>query len=270
MKEIKLIDILNLGDLTQYKAHCAVWNGRNQPLDVFARNRDEWHDWNRYKSQKNWFNRQYIFSLMSFYPEENTWLFGGIYEVLSVKEDSYKIRLVDRAFEFIGRLKIQFTLSGRNRRVKLESYYPHFVVTEILKEPYSGQTFSGYEDIDLSFEQVEVILKNQKPDWRGALQNIKGVYLIVDQSNGKKYVGSAYGEHGIWSRWKCYLETGHGWNDELTKLIKKKSIKYARQHFKFTLLEYRPTKVDDQIIIDRETFWKKALLTRGDFGYNKN
>jgi len=270
MSEIKLADILDLGNLKQYKAHCAVWNGKNQPLDVFARNREEWHGWNSYKGQNNEFNRQYIFSLMSFYPEENTWLFGGVYEVLSVEEDSYKIRLVGQASEFIGRLKLQFKLVGKNRRRKLECLYSDFIVTEILKEPYSGQTFSGYEDIDLSFEQIEVILKNQKPDWRGALQNINGVYLIADKLNGKKYVGSAYGVHGIWSRWKCYVETGHGWNDELTKLIKEKGIEYARQHFKYTLLEYRPTKVDDQIIIDRETFWKKALLTRGDFGYNKN
>ncbi len=270
MKEIKLPKILNIENLENYKAHCAVWNGSNHPLDVFARDREEWHSWNSYKGQKNEFNRKYIFSLMSFYPEENTWLFGGIYKVLSIKNDRYKIRLDDKASEFTGRLKLRFILPGRNRRIKLENYYSDFIVTEILKEQYSGQAFSGYEDIDLTFEQVEVILKNEKPDWRGALQNIKGVYLITDNLNGKKYVGSAYGENGIWSRWKCYVETGHGGNDELTKLIQEKGISYARQHFKFTLLEYRPTKVDDQNIIDRETFWKKALLTRGDFGYNKN
>ena len=66
------------------------------------------------------------------------------------------------------------------------------------------------------------------------------------------------------------METGHGWNDELTKIIQEKGISYARQYFKFTLLKYRPAKVEDQIIIDRESFWKRALLTRGEFGYNKN
>jgi hypothetical protein len=30
------------------------------------------------------------------------------------------------------------------------------------------------------------------------LENVKGVYLIVDKSNGKMYVGSAYGDTGIW------------------------------------------------------------------------
>lgn len=270
MSDIKLSNILALGDLSKYKAHLAVWNGQNQPLDVFARDRDEWHSWNRYKGEKNDFNRPYIFSLMKVYTEQDSWLFGGIFEVLAVKDGAYSIKLQELASEFIGRLKIRFALPSRNIRLKLENVFSEFGVIEILKESYSGKTFGGYEDIDLTFEQLEVIYKNEKADWRGALQNIKGVYLIADQSNGKKYVGSAYGEHGIWSRWQCYLETGHGWNDELTKLIKQKGIEYARKNFKFTLLEYRPTKADDTVVIERESFWKNALLTRGDFGYNSN
>lgn len=29
-------------------------------------------------------------------------------------------------------------------------------------------------------------------------------------------MGSAYGGTGIWSRWACYVATGHGYNDEFT------------------------------------------------------
>jgi hypothetical protein len=83
------------------------------------------------------------------------------------------------------------------------------------------------------------------------------------------YVGSAYGESGIWSRWACYIGTGHGWNDELTKLIEQCGFDYARNNLKFSLLEYRAMKTDDQVIIDREQYWKKVLLS-GSYGYNKN
>jgi len=100
--------------------------------------------------------------------------------------------------------------------------------------------------------------------------NVKGVYLIVDKNNGKKYVGSAYGDGGIWSRWSCYMGTGHGWNDELTKLIQKEGMGYAMENFRLSLLEHRSMKTDDNVIIQRESFWKEALLTRGCFGYNKN
>ena len=115
-----------------------------------------------------------------------------------------------------------------------------------------------------------MIVRNGKQDWKAALENVKGVYLITDKSNGKRYVGSAYGGSGIWSRWACYVGTGHGWNDELTKLIKQEGIEYARKHFQISLLEYRAMKTDDNTIIERECYWKDVLLSRGQFGYNKN
>lgn len=103
-----------------------------------------------------------------------------------------------------------------------------------------------------------------------ALENVKGVYLIADKSNGKKYVGSAYGDAGVWARWSCYIGTGHGWNDELTTLIAREGLDYARRNFRISLLEYRPAKTDDKAILEREAYWKEALLSRGQFGYNKN
>ena len=83
------------------------------------------------------------------------------------------------------------------------------------------------------------------------------------------YVGSAYGEAGIWSRWCCYIGTGHGWNDELTKLIKQFGIDYARENFQLSVLEHMPMRTDDSKIINREKHWKQVLRTR-EFGYNKN
>jgi hypothetical protein len=66
------------------------------------------------------------------------------------------------------------------------------------------------------------------------------------------------------------METGHGWSDELTQLIEREGIIYARQNFRVSLLEYRPARTDDTVIISREKFWKEALLSRAPFGYNRN
>jgi len=79
-----------------------------------------------------------------------------------------------------------------------------------------------------------------------------------------------YGDSGIWSRWSCYIGTGHGWNDELTKIINQEGFEYAKSNFRISLLEYRLMKVDDKVIIERESYWKEVLLSRGEFGYNKN
>ena len=130
--------------------------------------------------------------------------------------------------------------------------------------------FPGHENINIDFPDLEAVFKYQKNDWKGALENVKGIYVVADKSNGKKYVGSAYGDGGIWSRWEDYVKTGHGHNRELTKLISQKGIKYARQCFKFSLLEYRPMTTGTDIITKRESFWKEILLSRGQFGYNKN
>ncbi len=147
MADAKLLKILKLDKdkLDQYKAHFARYNGRlepdrpEEPLDAFVRSKKRWDGWNKYKVKKrNDFNRKYIFSLMKFYPEDSIWLFGGIYEVLSIKRGEYVIKSVDNGKKFIGRLKLRHSYKSRAARVKLENYFDDFVISEILKEQYSG------------------------------------------------------------------------------------------------------------------------------------
>ncbi|MCF7945362.1 MAG: GIY-YIG nuclease family protein [Spirochaetia bacterium] len=273
-KEIKITDIISIESSEKYKFHAARWNGQDQPLDVYVRDKDEWHYWNRWRSNKDEFSREYIFSLIDFYPETDTWLFGGIYKVLkrnNISQDfSYEIDEIEKYSPYVGRLKVKLKKPPRGRAFYLENYIENMHVSEILKETYSGECFPGYDYISKDFHELQAIFIREKPDWKTALENIKGVYLIVDKKCGKKYVGSAYGSFGIWSRWKCYVGTGHGWNDELTKIINSEGIDYAKKYFKVTLLEYMPMKSDDAYVIERECFWKEALLARGKFGYNKN
>lgn len=274
LMDIALSDIFFIKNTNEYKIHMACWNGKTQPLDVFIENQKEWKRWNMWRGQNDDFNRKYIFSLINFHYEgQEIWLFGGVYKVLSRgarKSHSYKIQLVSGSKKFIGRLKIRLERPGRARALLLENFYKKMIVSEILKESYSGEIFCGYENINYDFSRLEIIYRNNKQDWKAALENIKGVYLITDKSNGKRYIGAAYGDFGIWSRWGCYIDTGHGWNDELLKLIKQKGKKYARNNFRFTLLEYRSMKTDDKIIIEREKYWKEVLPSRGRYGYNKN
>jgi hypothetical protein len=183
---------------------------------------------------------------------------------------SYEVELDQRSAELIGRLKIHLKRSGRNDSIRLENVYSEMVVSELLREPYSGERFPGYENINHDFSILATVFRSNRDNWKTALENVKGVYLIVDKQNGKKYVGSAYGDSGIWARWESYMGTGHGGNDELTKLIQERGIEYARKNFRLSLLEYRPARTDDRVIIERENYWKEALLSRGEFGYNRN
>lgn len=266
---IKLKDIWPIENVVDYKVHFGRYNGHNEPLDEWLIDRHNWVYWQEYFPGRNEFSRDFIFSLMNFYSEKDIWLFGGIFRVLARHEDRYEVELTEHGEAFIGRLKIRSSFRGRSTRVNFENHYDDFEVSELLRAPYSGRTFPGYESIDLPFTELSTLIQNDRPDWKSALENVKGVYLITDTSTGKRYVGSAYGDQGIWSRWGAYVSSGHGGNKELQELVGDK-LDYARENFKFTLLEYRPAPTPDDTVIYRENYWKEVLLTRGKYGLNQN
>lgn len=143
--EIKVTDIFKIEVAEKYKFHAARWNGQEQPLDVFVRDKKEWFNWNRLRRNKDEveFSRYYIFSLIDFYTETDIWLFGGIYKVLRrnniVHEFSYEIEELDEYRAYVGRMKVKLTKPHRGRVFNLENYIEDMYVSEILKEKYSGE-----------------------------------------------------------------------------------------------------------------------------------
>lgn len=268
---IALNDILNIATPEKYKLHLACWNGECHPLDEFVADTANWIGWNEWKGRKNDWTRPRVLSFMEFYPQTDSWLFGGAFEVVDRLDDRYNLKPIAFFEKYVGRLLVSFhRYQGmRGRAFNLESYLKDFTVAEILPQVYSGESFPGFEKINHDFGTLEAVFRTQRPDWKAALENVKGVYLIADKSNGKMYVGSAYGDAGIWSRWSCYVGTGHGWNDELVKLLCQKGSKYAREHFRFSLLEVMVKATPDGTVLSREAHWKTMLLTR-EHGYNKN
>ena len=267
---ILLSDIWPITNPRDYKLHFARWNKRDNPLDVWVRDRREWQGWQEYRPMRNGFNRKFIFSLLQFYHEPDAWLFGGIFEALARHEDRYEVALTDVGASLIGRLKLGSSYRERATRVNLEKHYGDFEVLEILRESYTGRSFPGYDDIDLSFAELEALVRNSRLDWKAALESIKGIYLVTDTKTGRHYVGSAYGDHGVWSRWCAYVASGHGGNVELRSLVSDPTLTYCRSNFCFALLEHRGVRTPDNLILEREGFWKRILLSRGDRGLNRN
>lgn len=255
---------------TDLKIHFARWNKRAQPLEVLARDRREWQQWQEYRPSKNDFNRPYIFALARFYHEPDAWLFGGLYRVVERLPDRYVVQPEEAGEKFVGRLKLRVVHRERQTRAKFEGFKDSMEVQEILRSPYTGRTFPGFESIDLSFEELETIVRNARPDWMSPLASMKGIYLISDINTGKRYVGAAFGVQGIWGRWCEYITSGHGGNVELRKLVSDPTLEYVRRSFRFALLEHRPVATPDSIILMREQFWKGILLSRGAQGLNRN
>ena len=141
-------------------------------------------------------------------------------------------------------------------------------VIQILPAGYV-RPFSGYLDFILTYDDLCDIFK--RPDanveWKTMLQGVAGVYLIVDSKTGKQYVGSAYGNAGIWGRWEQYAKSGHGHNQQLMELLAK-SPNHAR-NFRFSILRTLSKTLTSKEVIAKEALYKKKLGTRA-FGLNSN
>ena len=142
--------------------------------------------------------------------------------------------------------------------MNFENHFASFTVSEILREEYTGRSFPDFYGIDISFAELETLVRNDRADWKGALESIKGIYLLTDTKTARRYVGSAYGTEGIWSCWCTYIATGHGGNVKLRSLINEPSRDYCRAHFRFALLEHRFSQLTDDVILKRETFWREG------------
>ena len=70
-------------------------------------------------------------------------------------------------------------------------------------------------------------------------------------------------------RWSNYASNGHGGNKELRRLVDEKGFEYIQQFFQYSILENYNSKIDDAVILERESWWKDILQTR-QFGYNDN
>ena len=70
-------------------------------------------------------------------------------------------------------------------------------------------------------------------------------------------------------RWSNYVENGHGGNIELKKLVEEKGFDYVKKYFQYSILENYNAKIDDHIILERESWWKDTLQSR-THGYNAN
>jgi hypothetical protein len=132
-----------------------------------------------------------------------------------------------------------------------------------LKGKGSIGDFTSYEDVQLDFSSLKRIMDNNQTNftWVSALRVVNGVYLIKEKTTGKQYVGSAYGDNGIYGRWSDYARTGHGGNIELKSL--------DPHDFEFSILEIVSNTTSVDMMIEKENRWKRKLGTR-EFGLNKN
>ncbi len=128
--------------------------------------------------------------------------------------------------------------------------------------------FKGYEKIVLMYDQLKQIIDNQVTyeNWHDALKSVHAIYLITDLTEGRQYVGSAYGADSLFQRWKTYVETKHGNNKRLINYLKE----HPDYYHQFSILQVIPKTILQKEVIDLENLYKEKLGTRLANGLNEN
>lgn len=266
---IRLIDLIKLAgvELENFKIHLATGTSEDNPLDAFYDGRfQEFQDGQR---QQN-FKCAQVIGLI--HMGSDRWLFAGVWHIHGCVKKSdgfqYKTSEIKGLEHLVGRAIVAFRRTFRASYLRGEKFGPALVVREIRAERLSVEDFPGYSSARLSYDTLRVVVRQRPTAWVTALRSVGGVYLIADESNGKLYVGSAYGEDGIWGRWENYATNGHGGNKDLMALLKEKGKGHASK-FMFSILEICDLISTRDEVLARECHWKNVLLSR-EFGYNSN
>ncbi|HAH55790.1 MAG TPA: hypothetical protein DCM02_11070 [Flavobacterium sp.] len=208
--------------------------------------------------------------IISFVGEEGVMSrFIGVYQVTN------RQKIADDHFEYeMEEVKEQFNDLKERVIIRWENAisWHQWIKNEMeVIEIHPGlhyKQFTDYFDFILNFAELKEIVTKQYSDWKKMLSVTKGIYLISDTNTGKLYVGSAYGEEGIWGRWKSYVSTnGHGNNKTLKELVEN-NLNYGN-NFQFSILMLLPRTITADEAIKKEHLFKNKLGAR-TFGLNNN
>lgn len=276
MEKIYLNNLLhfNQTDYGNIKIKFNQSNGYEDPMELYQNNPDivnnQWLFWR--SKQRYFYVGQIAICLLKL--SYDTWLLTTIKRVtkeLNIYDGiNYEGEELEEYKSYFGRVVIKYRKTFQQQGRYYGEICDDLEVQQILPTIFDGDDFPGYDKVRLSYRQLESVLNRGKRDWIAALENQKAVYLITDKENGKMYVGSATSDYGmLLQRWKSYVANGHGGNKELVELVNEKGYEYIKANFQYSILENYNAKVDDHIILERESWWKETLQTRR-YGYNSN
>ena len=272
--EIYLNDLLGfaLAELNSgiVKVRFSQGNGGEEAVEVYKRDSEMINTrWLLWRNKRRFFKVGDI--VLSLLRVREEWLLTAVKKITKVLDQmngiGYEAKSYARCSKYAdGRVFVRYHKKCPASCRMFADICKEMVVCRVEGQPYRGEGFPGYDNVRLTYRQLESIVKAQTPDWIYALSRQKAVYVITDCASGKLYVGSATDKKGmLLNRWEAYVKTGHGGDVELKKL----DFQYIKDNFQYSILENYNSKVDDQFVLDRESFWKKVFVSR-DHGYNRN
>lgn len=275
---IRFQDFFKEIDATNTKVKFNMNNGNpNEPAwDYLRDDCEQWigmNSWKTKQSNNNFTHAKYVLAFAQYYPYgPNYFIFGRLYKIEKITPEvwnthGYKLILLDEFKEYRKRLIIKLEKPiGRNLYNRWFECVQNDLNPEIYELAPSTKlgAFPGYNNVLLSHKNLQLIIKEEEPEWKNALSNVKGVYCITDTSTGKLYIGSAYGDNeGIWQRWSQYANVDNltGGNKTFEEL-KESGANYIIDNFTYTIIEIFDMKTKKEDIIKREEFWKRVFKTK--------
>jgi len=168
----------------------------------------------------------------------------------------FNLPLLDWHSQWRGRLIIKWP--GLERAWYRWADRNQFEIEAITEESIFAARMPAWDELILSWSELAVL----PAEWQAALRQWRGIYLITDKSDGKQYVGSAYGGDNLLQRWNEYGRSGHGGN----KLLRSRDPTC----FRFAILQRLSPDLADADVIRIEATWKDRLHTRAPAGLNDN
>lgn len=240
--------------------------------------------WSNYGKQKNFQMGNIVFGFARLNGFTNRYLLITVSKITFVPENDHcSYEPLPEYNGYLGRVIIEVEKGNAFARYvfNLSRYVGKCEVIQILQTEYGSTPFPGYANASFDFRTLKRNIDYD--EWKYPLSSVNGVYLIFDSSNGKKYIGSAYGSQGIYGRWKNYLDSGfddleeesgiYYPNKQLKHIVNnpEKGMSYIQNNFIYTILEVMPYNSDKDSVIHREQYWKHVMHTiNSPYGYNSN
>ncbi len=299
-KYIELNDLLGLSpeetenskinlNMTTNNVECLqLWQEDNNNINFsYWSHQGKWKGPGHKKPNKNFSIGNIVYGFVRL--GNDRWLLITVGKITSIPEITLQqpwgghcsYEIIEKYRPLFGKLIIKLEKGNKFSRYafNLSTFIKISYVEQILPSKYGTISFPGYGSINMSFKELSQQIETL--EWSSALKAVSGIYLITDETNFKKYVGSAYGINGIYGRWRNYLDRGFDDeeeesgdkfpNSQLKRIVKNQGIEYVKNNFRYSILETIPNNFSKNDIIKRENHWKEVLNTRDkNYGYNSN
>jgi len=158
----------------------------------------------------------------------------------------FDLSKMDALADLGGRLKVSDPGARNYMRLADKTHLP---VVEITKESRTTPPMPDWDELALGAEELRQLPR----DWRIRLASWRGVYLIVDRTDGARYVGAAYGTDNLFGRWSQHVAGDRG--------ITKELVRRNAAAFQFSILELLSPTADAQEVVLCERKWMTRLAT---------